>query len=468
MSDLEFLFHPKSIAIVGTPSDPENMSGGAAFLHALTRSGYEGDIWPVNPKVSEIMGLKSYPDLMSLPQTPDYVICCLPASLTAQLIRDCAAKGVKAVCMFTAGFSEASEEGRKLEEELVGLARQGGVRLIGPNCMGIYCPSTGLSYYSESSKEAGGVGFVCQSGGNSSHLVLMGGDRGVRFSKVISYGNAADLNEADFLEYLTQDVETEIIAVYIEGVRDGQRFLQALAAAAKAKLVIMVKGGRTEAGTRAASSNTGALASSKERWDALCRQTGAVQVSTLVEVLDLIEAALYLKPPKGRRVGIVGWGGGASVTSTDACEAAGLIVPSFSRELRQELRRLSSEPGSSIANPVDSPVVTDPSLLAKAMRIVANSNEVDLLLMHMPFAVPSAADSEWRRVHRETVIGTSRSLDIPIAMVQPHSATPESSAIFRALQQRCIEAGIPVYSTVTQAAGAISRFIQYHVWKSRE
>jgi acyl-CoA synthetase (NDP forming) len=136
VSDLEFLFHPRSIAIVGTPSDPRDMSGGAAFLHALTRSGYKGDIWPVNPKAGEITGLKSYPDLMSLPQTPDYVICCLPASLTARLIRDCAAKGVRAVSIFTAGFSEASSEGRKLEAELVGLARQGGVRLIGPNCIG--------------------------------------------------------------------------------------------------------------------------------------------------------------------------------------------------------------------------------------------------------------------------------------------------------------------------------------------
>lgn len=468
MSDLEFLFHPQSIAIVGTPSDPTDRQGAGVFLDALISFGYKGNIYPVNPKVSEIMGLRTYPHLMSVPQTPDYVICCLPASLTPQLMKDCAAKGVKAVSLYTAGFSEESEEGRKLEEELVSLARQGGVRLIGPNCMGIYCSSTGLSYNSGLSKEAGCVAFLCQSGGNSLALTIMGDFHGVRFSKVISYGNAADLNEADFLEYLTQDAETKIIAVYIEGVKEGRRFIKALTQAAEIKPVILLKGGRTKAGIEAAASHTGALASSKENWDALCQQARVVRVYSLEEMLDIIETFLYMKPPKGRRVGVIGWGGGASVISADDCESAGLIVPAFSSELRQQLRRFIFETGSSVSNPVDTSVLTNPSLLSETIGIVASSKEVDFLLVHMPLAeARSLYAPQMRKVTVETIIETSKSIGIPIAIAQPHGDTSESSGLFLQLQQRCLEASFPLYSTPSRAAHAVDRLIQYHKWKTK-
>jgi acyl-CoA synthetase (NDP forming) len=467
MSDLEFLFHPQSIAIVGTPSDPTDVQGAGVFLDALISFGYRGDIYPVNPRASEIMSLKTYPDLMSVPKSPDYVICCLPASLTPQLMKDCAARGVKAISMYTAGFSEESEEGRKLEQELVSLARQGGVRLIGPNCMGIYCPGTGLSYNPGLSKEAGRVGFLCQSGGNSLALAFMADFRSVRFSKVISYGNAADLNEADFLEYLAQDAETEIIAAYVEGVKEGRRFTKNLTQAAKTKPVIILKGGHTEAGAEAAASHTGALRSSKEIWDAFCRQTGVVQAYSLEEMLDIIETFLYLKPLKGRRVAILGWGGGASVTSADDCEGAGISVPAFSSGLRQQLKRFVFGVGSSATNPVDSSVLTNPSLLSETIRMIGNSKEVDVLLVHMPLAeARSLYRPGMRKVTIETIVETGKSIDIPIAIAQLHGDTPESSGLFFDLQQRCLEAGFPLYSTTRRAAQAINKFIEYHVWKN--
>jgi len=469
MSELDFLFRPRSIAIVGSPRNSSDIAAGAGFLHALIKFGYGGEIYPVNPKASEIMGLKAYPDLMSVPQTPDFVISCIPARLTPQLIRDCAAKGVKAVSLYTAGFSEAGEDGARLERELVSLAREGGVRLVGPNCMGLYCPSTGLSYQAGQSSEPGHVGILCQSGGNSNVLAFMGRDRGIRFSKIISYGNAADLNEADFLEYLAEDVETNVIGVYIEGVRAGQRFPRALANAAKAKPVIVLKGGRAGAGTRAAASHTGSLATTEERWDALCQQAGAMQVSTLEEMLDLIEAASYMKPPKGRRVGILGWGGGASVTSTDACESAGLSVPGFSDRLKRELSSFAFGPGSSISNPVDSVVVTDPSLLSRTVEMVADSNEVDVLLVHLPLATPyTSVDGDIWGAAREALMETGKSLVMPLAVVQPHTAYPESSSVYYAFQQRCAQVGLALYPTTNQASLAISRLAQYHLWRSRQ
>ena len=205
MPDLEFLFQPQSIAIVGTPRNTKDMIAGASFLNALIKFGYKGDIYPVNPKASQIHQLQAYPSILSLPQTPDYVISCLSAPLIPQLIKDCAAKGVKAISMYTAGFSETGHNGEKLERELGELSRETGVRLIGPNCLGIYCPRTNISFSPHFSQETGCVGLLCQSGGHSLELTIVGGARGIRFSKVISYGNAVDLNEADFLEYLSQD-----------------------------------------------------------------------------------------------------------------------------------------------------------------------------------------------------------------------------------------------------------------------
>ena len=463
MLDLEFLFHPQSIAIVGTPRDLSNIAGGAGFLAALIAFGYEGRVYPINPNATEIMGLKSYPDLMSLPETPDYVIACIPATLTPGLIRECGARGVKAVGLYTAGFSEAGEEGEKLEQALAGIAREVGVRLIGPNCMGIYCPATGVSYQRGQSKEPGPVALLCQSGGNSNILALMGRDRGIRFSKIISYGNAVDLNETDFIEYLTGDADTAVIGAYIEGVKGGPRFLPALATAADSKPVIVLKGGLTDAGTRAIASHTGSLATPREKWDSLCRQAGAMQVYNLDEMLDLIVTALYMRPAEGRRVGIVGWGGGASVLNAEACESAGLKVPAFSPGLRQQMVDFAYGPGASISNPVDSPVVTDTSLFSRTLGLIADSGEVDIILVQLPLATPHTVGDAglWDRA-RETVLDVSKSLSTPLVAVQPSTAHPESSDVYNRFQHKCADIGLPVYATARDAALAVSRFTEYH------
>ena len=461
MSDLEFLFHPRSIAIVGAPSDPAINQGAGVFVDALIAFEYQGNIYPVNPRVSELRGLKAYPDLMSVPQTPDHVICCIPASSTPQLVKDCATRGVKTISIYTAGFSEAGEDGRKMEQELVSLARQGGIRLIGPNCMGIYCPNTRLSFSSLLSREAGCVGLLCQSGGVSLALTIMANFLGIHFSKVISYGNAADLNEADFLEYLMHDMETKVIGTYIEGVREGQRFLKALTRTAKAKPVAILKGGRTRAGAKAAASHTGSLAGDEGKWAALCKQAGAVQVYSSEEMVDFFETCLHMKPPKGQRAGIIAWGGGPSVISTDDCESAGLSVPTFSSELRQELRRFMFEPGSSINNPIDSPALANPSLLSRAIKTVSNSKEVDVLLIRLPFAVarpPFGLDVT--KAALEAIIETVKSIDVSVAIIQPHGDTPESSGQFLMAHQRCLEANLPLFSTTGRAARAVNRFIQ--------
>jgi acyl-CoA synthetase (NDP forming) len=207
----------------------------------------------------------------------DYVISTVPAKAAPGLIAECARKGVKAVHFCTAGFSETGEEeGLRLEPQLAALSKKTGIRIIGPNCMGIYCPASRLSFNTDFPKESGPVGLISQSGGNTESLIRRVVPRGVRFSKAISYGNACDLNESDFLEYLAGDPETEIIGLYIEGVKDGERFPQILRKAAEKKPVILLKGGITEGGARAALSHTGSLAGSEVIWRSLCNQLGVI------------------------------------------------------------------------------------------------------------------------------------------------------------------------------------------------
>ncbi len=212
------------------------------FLMSFHHFGLKGHVYPVHPKESEVGGLKCYPSVKDIPGPVDYVFGVIPARFTPQFMEDCVVKVVKVVSFFTAGFSESGEaKGKKLEAEIVQIARRGGIRVIGPNCVGIYCPSAGLSFCADFSRKSGSLSLLCQSGGNTCYLVRAFTTRGVYINKAVSYGNACDINETDLLEYFTHDPETRIITAYIEGVKDGKRFLRVLREAAQAKPVIILK-----------------------------------------------------------------------------------------------------------------------------------------------------------------------------------------------------------------------------------
>ena len=317
--DLENLFNPRSMAIIGVSSQGNPYDwGGRRFLQYLLNQGFEGNIYPVNPKGGKVFGLKIYPDIKDVPDPIDYVMSCISARQTPQLVKDCIAKEVKGVHIFASGFSESgTKEGKALEEEISSLVHQSNIRIIGPNCFGIYCPKAGLSYGPDFSKECGSIALMCQSGGNSIYLVHEGLRRGIRFSKVISYGNACDVNESDLLEYFAGDPDTKIITAYIEGVKDGRRFYQVLKEVIKEKPIIILKGGITEAGATAAASHTGALAGSNEVWDALFRQAGIIRVYSLEELIDMTMTFNCLPLPSGKRTLVFGIGGGATVLATD-------------------------------------------------------------------------------------------------------------------------------------------------------
>ena len=463
MPDLESIFHPESIAVVGASRDHDRLSNHF-YLYPLLEFGYEGKIYPINPTASEISGLKAYPSIMDVPGPVDHVSCAIRADLTPQLMRQCVAKGVKLIQLYTSGFSETGQEkGIRLEREIAEIARRGNVRVLGPNCMGIYCPGSKISYADLFSKESGNVGLLSQSGGNSVEGFHFGNSRGIHFSKVVSYGNACDINEAELLEYFTHDTQTEIIAGYIEGIRDGRRFINALRKAAKAKPVILLKGGTTEAGSKVAASHTGSLAGSNVIWESLFRQLGVMQVYDLEELTDLVLLFQHFGPVQGRKLGLVGIGGGAGVLSTDSCERERLIIPSFPEAVRRELREIvpqEADPGIIVRNPADfSTSWYKPGVFPALLEALAKYDGIDFILIYLALSpggeerVPKAIDS---------IIETKRKLSKPIAIALRYNYAPQTGKLARDLQISCAEGNIPVFSSIDRAARAINRFVRYY------
>ena len=455
---LDIAFSPASVAIAGVGP----ATAGGNYLKSLLDSGFKGKIYPLNPRDGEISGMPIYPNIKDVPDPVDYVISCIPADLVHQLVEDCTENRAKVLSLFTAGFSETgTERGRLLEAEICRLAQAGGLRLIGPNCMGVYSPRVGLSFVSDFPRERGRVAFVCQSGGNTIYFVRLAAQRGVRFSKVISYGNACDIDESDLFEYLTDDDETEIVAAYIEGVKDVRQFYSAVTRLSARKPVVVLKGGSTEAGARTAASHTGSLVGSDEIWDGLLRQAGALRVHTLEELADMVVTFLFLPLPKGRRVAMVGGGGGASVLASDACNANGFTVPPIPPKTVKEITGfLDRSAGVILTNPIEFTMAPEASY--NTARSLLSLDAVDLLLGNCVFGQhPWPVFDLWFDFFCDTVIRLCADVDKPIGVIL-QSGIPSQEEHFLAIQRRLVGAAIPVYYSMSGACRAIDRFLRYH------
>ncbi|MFH1625176.1 MAG: CoA-binding protein, partial [Pseudomonadota bacterium] len=464
LQNINEIFHPRSIALVGTTPDPNNWAG-QMIPSSLLEFKYEGDLYFVSRKTNEMWGFQTYPTIKDIPGSVDYVICSVAASSTPRLIEECVSKGVKVVHLFTSGFSETcQDEGIRLEREITEIARDNGIRIIGPNCPGIYCPETRLSFSPILPKESGPVACLSQSGGHCIRFLRLGATRGLRYSKVVAYGNGCDLSVTEFLEYLAHDTETEIIALYIEGVRDGRRFLDVLKMATKLKPVIVHKGGHTEAGTRAAASHTGSLTGEKKIWDALCRQAGAIHVHNIDELVDVVTTFVFMRPPKGKNLAVVGYGGGVSVQSADDCEEAGLSVPLFPQKIRDKLRSFTPDANNSVRNPVDSQwLVWDSGKFVNTVRIVAQWAGIDFVIM--PLAIdmfPTEKEEKLLNQMVESVTLAKEACSKPMAVVLHEGTSPEILGKTLLLQEKLSSLGLPVYPTIGRAAQAISRFVEHH------
>lgn len=318
------------------------------------------------------MGYKAHPTISSIPEPVDLVITAVPARTLPAVLEDCIKADAKNIHAFTAGFEETGEEegialGRKVRE----IAERGGLRLIGPNCMGLYVPSSGIGTFDQLPKKSGPVCFLSQSGGHCNWYAHYGPNYGVNFSKVISFGNAYVLDSTDFLEYLDTDSDTKIICMYLEGIKDGGKLLRQVREINKVKPIIIWKAGLTDYGSRAVAAHTASLAGQEAVWRGFFAQTGAVPVLSLEEMAEMAMSFLYMKPPKGKRVAVLGLGGGTSVAAADTCGREGLDVPPLSQHTQNELKKFIRLAGASIRNPLDTGLVfRDVSTLAREMELV--------------------------------------------------------------------------------------------------
>ena len=353
--DLEPIFHPRAIAIVGQPS--EGRGSGSDFFGALRAHGYHQRhrLYPVNPKATEIEGLPCYPSLLACPDPVDHVISRIPARGVPELVEQCIQKGVRSLHLYTAGFAETGDPGMiEVERRMAARARSAGLRIIGPNCLGLYVPAEGISFEADFPRKSGGIFIVSQSGANTIDMVRSFGERGVYCRAGVSYGNAIDLDAAELLDYAAGDPGTTIVAGYLEGIGHGRRLMEALQRCAAVKPVVLLKGGLTAAGARAANSHTGSLAGSIEVFDALCRQAGALRARTLPDLVDLVVAlSTSARDIRGPRVLLMGGGGGNSVLNADAIATEGLELPPFTAEMRRALLDYIPATGNGLSNPID-------------------------------------------------------------------------------------------------------------------
>lgn len=334
------ILHPRSVAIVGASGDEQKWGG--RLLRYMLRHRHDGPLYPINARATELMGLPAYKSLQDCPGPVDLAILLVPREHVRAAIEDCVAKGVGCALCITAGFAETGPRGRADEEELVALARAGGVRLIGPNCMGLMnahhslCATTGVVMGTIEKLPAGGIGMASQSGALMGAMISRGIDIGAGFSSTVSVGNQADLDLNDFFEYLIDDPKTDVISLYMEGVKDAPRFTALLArAAAAGKPVCVAKSGRSEAGAKAAASHTASLAGAWPAFEATCRRWGVYLFET---IYDLLQGALLLQRGKratGNGVAIFSGSGGGGALLTDGLEAEGLVLPALS-EATQE------------------------------------------------------------------------------------------------------------------------------------
>jgi len=488
---LEYMFRPRSVALAGASTDPLRWFINEFYIEPLLKMGFPGKVYAVNPKGGEVMGLPVYRSLRDIPGPVDHVVSCVPAHETPHLLEDCRSVEAKVLQLYTAGFAETGEPDLvELQNRLVATARQNHIRILGPNCMGIYCPSSKLSFCLNYPLEQGPIGLISQSGSNTTYIIRSANVRGLHFSKAVSYGNACDINECDLLDYLADDPETKVIAAYIEGSSDGQRQRQVLARAASIKPVVIYKGGYTEGGTRAAASHTGALAGSDAVWDGFLKQVGAIRVHTVDEMVDMLVALLRMKPPRGLNTCAIGNGGGASLLVTDELERAGFRLPPIPGEIRERLKELIPLAGSMIRNPMDA----SPLFGAKQAVILNKSDlddwekslvglrytrgdkgigdfmgalddwaEVDSLILHYSLDSLPGNITDWAvTTGAAPMIVSAKECRLPVAVVfhfitNEHAWLPSLKA-----QDLCINAGFPLFLSIRGAARAIRRLMEFN------
>ncbi|MCP1336986.1 acetate--CoA ligase family protein [Futiania mangrovi] len=377
------MFQPRSVAIVGASDDPARISGRA--LRFLREAGFAGGLYPVNPRRETVQGLRAYPSVADIPEVPDVGLIAVPAAMALDAVRDCAAKGMAGVYVFSSGFSEAGVEGAKAQAEILRVAREAGMRVLGPNCLGAFNSEIGFFGMFATSLDRGlpspgPVAVVSQSGAHGQHIAYMARQRGLGVTYCITTGNEMDVDAAEVLDWVVRQPDVKVVMVYAEGVRDGARLVSALKTArALKKPVVFMKVGSSAAGARAVSSHTSALAGADAIHDAVLRQYGAWRAVSTQDQVDIAYACAWGIYPASGRVGLVSVSGGGGVQMADFAERFGLDAAPMPEGARAKLREIM--PHAAPENPFDvtGQIVNDASLMERALRVLCTDTDYDVL-----------------------------------------------------------------------------------------
>jgi acetyl coenzyme A synthetase (ADP forming)-like protein len=465
-TSLASVLAPKSIAVVGASRDRKSV-GGALFRN-LIHWGFAGVVYPVNPSAKSVAGVRAYADVGSLPETPELVFIAVPASAALDAARQCAAAGVRALCVISAGFAETGAEGKAAQDELLDVCRSSGMRLVGPNCMGLVNAASGdnvkggagvrmLGTFAPANPPAGNIAISSQSGALGLTLLNQLGKFGLGVSSFVSIGNRADVSGNDLLQYWEADDATDVILLYLESFGNPRRFARIARRVARGKPIVAVKSGRTPGGARAASSHTAALANLDRAADALFAQTGIIRVNTLLEFFSVARLLASQPIPAGNRIGILTNAGGPAILAVDAAESAGLKVPSLGEATKERLRQ-ALPAAASINNPVDMIAGAGPEQYRACLEALCDEPDLDAILVIFipPLVTPSA---EVARVISEVVAARpTHSRPIAAVFLDPEANLSVISAGDRS---------VPVYDFPEGAVAAISAAARYGSWRAK-
>jgi len=452
---LEYFFNPQSVAVIGASRNPAKV--GYSILSNIIDSGYRGKIYPVNPKAEEVLGYKCYSSVLEIDDDLDLAVIAIPAKFVIQIIKDCAEKNLKSAIVVSAGFKEIGIEGARLERELIRLCKQYNIDLLGPNCLGMISTFTPINAsFASKMPLRGSVGFISQSGALCTGILDWSLEENIGFSRFISLGNKAGLDETDFIMALADDIETKVILCYVEGIKNGENFLKNVNKATRKKPVVIIKSGVSEAGARAVSSHTGTLSGLDQAYETAFKQLGVIRAMEMQELFDLAEAFSKTPLPKGNRVAIITNAGGPGIIATDAADKYGLKLAAFSQETFKGLRTgLPEEAGKH--NPIDILGDAKSDRFKLALELVAKDENVDVVIVLLT-------------VQAMTDIETTAEV---IATIKQQSNKPIVTSFIGGIDARkgdnkLRESGIANYPFPERAVAVMSQLAKYSAYLKEE
>ncbi len=463
--DLKRLFYPKSIAVIG--ASPNIGGGKLPYYQLIKLAGYRGNIYPVNPKYQDINGEKVYASLDDLPEPIDLAIASVPAKMALETVESAARNKVGFLHFFTSGFSEVGNY--ELERDMLKAAKAGGTRIIGPNCIGIHCTEAGITCDLPKSpiKGIGNVAFLGQSGGMTHNFMRMAHSRYIELNKIVSYGNQIDLKVEDYLEFFADDDTVKAVAAYIEDIKDMGRFMKALSRTTRKKPVIILKGGATEDGARAAASHTGAMAVRNDVWSAMMRQYGGVEAHNFEHLVDLTMMAVAGKIPSGNRLGFLGAGGGTSVLFTDFATRKGLVLPELDQDTQATISQKISNVNTSTVNPVDLGFYGfDFHIMAHTVEAMAKDDHVDVIIPYFSLDFITSFQSDQLESGPYAIVDASRSCNKPIVPILSRFTENiiDVETVRIKLTEMFRKAGMAVFSTPQDAIASISGILRWNTF----